>query len=274
MRMAVTGDHWRRNLIAGLPRPCPVTCFTQVFRAYCTGLTVGETVELEQLMDRLVAGGYQRVDPVEDPGQFFRGVGHFRHPQPGGYWLPGVMTPSGVRSGGSTVLPTPSECISPLREFLYEHLRKDAFIEIKGLEEQVVRLDRAKDSPSSTLRQTVARHLEFIENGIYDSALEQYQPYFYPNQATLLAYFPRMICILDEPSRIKESLENVEKEYMEQHLSGLAKGRALPGEARMFCPWSELFPEFKRGRLLYFSTLAQRIEGMSPPIRKRLFAIA
>ncbi|HHV43296.1 MAG TPA: transcription-repair coupling factor [Firmicutes bacterium] len=246
----------------------------QVFRAYCTGLTVGETVELEQLMDRLVAGGYQRVDLVEDPGQFSLRGGILD------IFCPILTNPVRIELFGDEIDSIrefdpadqrsyrrhQSVYITPAREFFVpEHLRKDAFIEIKkALEEQVVRLDRAKDSPSSTLRQTVARHLEFIENGIYDSALEQYQPYFYPNQATLLAYFPRMICILDEPSRIKESLENVEKEYMEQHLSGLAKGRALPGEARMFCPWSELFPEFKRGRLLYFSTLAQRIEGMSP----------
>jgi transcription-repair coupling factor (superfamily II helicase) len=246
----------------------------QVFRSYCENLTQGEAIDLDKLIEKLIAGGYQRVDLVEDPGQFSLRGGIID------IFCPTFSNPVRIELFDDEIDSIrefdqidqrsykrhQTVYITPAREFFMpDRLKKDALIEInKAVSEQALRLSRAKESTADTLRQTVARHIEYIENRVYDSSLEQYQPYFYPNQATLLDYFSKKICILDEPSRVYESMETIEKEYMEQHVDGLAKGRALPAEARMFCPWTDLFERFQHGRVVYFSTLAHRVPGMSP----------
>ena len=77
--------------------------------------------------------------------------------------------------------------------------------------------------------------VEKINNGLYFPGLEQYQPYFYPEQGSLIDYFSLQdIICLDEPVRLREALEHQEKERNSSFVDLLAGGSVLPGQSRFY----------------------------------------
>lgn len=239
-------------------------------------LKYGERVELEDILARLSAMGYDRVDMVEGRGQFsIRGgildVFPLGAPQPFRAELFGdevdslrVFDLASQRS-----LENRSEIlITPAREFLLPSGGPEEGIARirQELDATVRRLARQGHSAAADkLRERVGEHLERLSEGQYFDALPQYAPLFYPELATLIDYCPRntIVCFA-EPVRLREAAQETEKQAGSLFADLLQRGGALPSEGTNYADYPALAAAAKKRSVIYFSLLLRRIPEGEP----------
>ena len=238
-------------------------------------LAVGQHYELPELVARLSAHGYERVNLVEGHGQF------------------------SVRGGILDIYPI--TCTNPVRvEFFddevdsvrmfdpntqrsVENLRE---IEIFPVREMIVRegdweraylavaqeyqhqRQRLDNTGSAEILASLSRCeevLDYINQARYFDAIEQYLPYFYEENVTLLNYIkPESLVLVDEPSRVLEVADVLQKERTETYADLLKAGRVLPGQSKGYISWPEIHDRLTTFRTLYFSFLSRQARSWQP----------
>lgn len=108
----------------------------------------------------------------------------------------------------------------------------------------------------------IAQNLEDeIElSGMSGCNLDSFMSYFYDDTVSFLDYFKDKSCavFLDEPTRLYEMIGAVELEFTESMQQRLAKGYALPGQAKLIFSQKEIFARLERMYGVAMSTLAIR----------------
>ena len=240
------------------------------WEAAAIDLRMHQEVDYEALSRRLVEAGFERLDAVEAPGQFaMRGDIVDIYPFYGSpvrleLWGDEVtsiraLDPVTQRSRGNISMVR----IWPAREFIYKpDLAASAAERIreawKNRKEQL----KGNRSALNRLQQRLNRFLEMAGEGTGRS-LNLLQPYFYPQQASLLDYLPpESLVIMDEPGRFPEQCRSrtalLESDY-----------RRLLGEGQSFTSWQDYY--FDDQQLLQriadfpvvaFSRLSTRLPGI------------
>ena len=206
-------------------------------------LRVGESVDIGGLEKSLVGFGYERVEAVEQAGQWTR-RGGILDIFPGDASLPfrvdffgddiESIRPFDVETQRS-VGKVEALTVAAVREVPYE----DA-----AVSDAVARLKRelpgrAQSLKKANLDDRGAEHAERLEERIegdiaqlqshaYFDAMEYYLPYLYPDTACALDYIPDdALIILDEPSQAKARWEQRETEIAEIMEARAARGEYL-----------------------------------------------
>jgi len=229
--------------------------------------------DLDELAERLVMLGYERLPAVEGPGQFsIRG---------------GIVDISPVTMDQPVRLEFFGDEIDSLRLFSYETQRsleniqevvigparetlydaaeleqiKEAIWEAAQVQgERLHRLMRVEEADH--LQAQVARHLEAFEERGHFPGMEQYKP-FLGKLATLFDYLPEdLLLILDEPLRLKEAVDHAYLEISETIAQLVERGKVLPALTGLYRDWTELWQIFQRYNPLYLSVLGKRVTGM------------
>lgn len=105
-------------------------------------------------------------------------------------------------------------------------------------------LSKRKDrEPVERLQNKIGELLERLQQDLYFTGMEQYQTFFYQENASLLDYLGHdKMLVLDEMNRIQEAQEYLEKERRQTFSELLLKGSVLPGQAEYFFNMDELIP--------------------------------
>lgn len=205
-------------------------------------LKVHQETDYNSLPCRLVEAGFERLETVECPGQFaVRGDVVDIYPFYGSpvrleFWGDEItsirmLDPATQRSRGGLS----GVKIWPAREFIYKPgLAGPASWRIKEAYKNRREQLKGSKSASTRLQQRLNRFLEMAEEGAGGS-LNLVQPYFYPEQASLLDYLPPgSLVIMDEPGRFPEQCRSrtvlLESDY-----------RRLFQEGQSFTPWQEYY---------------------------------
>lgn len=167
-------------------------------------LETGREVELQQLPGRLTAAGYSRCDRVEGPGQFALRGGildiyppNLEAPARAEFWgdevdTIGLFDPSTQRrvENVNSVLVLPAaETLPQLAPSGLEGLTAE-------LQKAVRRLERDKKRDTSTLRGTLLRDAEALEQGHTFAAADRYLDLIYPEFACGADYLPEFAAVL------------------------------------------------------------------------------
>ncbi len=208
------------------------------FRDYIFRLSQGDVCDLDELMRRLIAGGYDIQGKVEMRGQAsVRGgiVDVFPHDAdaPARIELFGDEIESmrsfdvnTQRSSGAM-----NEVrITPAREFLYDAERLSRAC--TAIRSELECVDRPQSR--SQLRERVMHHLERLENGARFDNEEQYLPFFYPERVTVADWAPGALFVIDEPARVEEALDGYEADVRETYASLLQAGMVLSSQAESY----------------------------------------
>jgi len=214
-------------------------------------LTVNETVEIDDLEKSLTEFGYDRVEAVEQPGQWTR-RGGILDIFPGDARLPlrvdffgddiESIRPFDVESQRS-VGTSESVVIAPVREVPFED---------SAMPEAVSRLKRELPGRAAALKKANLddrglEHAEKLEEriegdiaqlqaGTTFDALEYYLPYLYPDAVCALDYIPEnALLILDEPSQAQARWEQREGEIAEIMEARAARGEYLKPDMPHAC---------------------------------------
>jgi len=235
-------------------------------------LQVNQEYNYNELPLQLVQAGYERLETAEAPGQFaVRGDIVDIYPFYGSpvrieFWGDEIaslkrMDPETQRSTDSLELVR----IWPVREFFYDPERVKAALERfdHAYKERRAQL-KGNKSALLRLQQRANRLLEMARTGTGGS-LNLVQPYFYPEQASLLDYLPEdSLVILDDPGRLPEQVKGrtalLESDY-----------RRLFQEGGSFTPWQEyyfsgeqLFAGIRDFPLVCFTHLLTRVSIIEP----------
>ncbi len=201
-------------------------------------LSWGSVYPMDQLMEKLVSTGYERVERVETRGQF------------------------SVRGGLIDVFPLHAEAVriewfgdevDSIRFFDIETQRSTEqakTVEIWPAREMVVsaieltQLGKRVEQEMAAFLNKQAHHQEFIsqvrhhigrdaermQEGIHFPGLLRYASWMEGHQSTAIEYFPADAWMFyDEPVRLRETMERVIREEAEWMTGALERGEILPG---------------------------------------------
>jgi transcription-repair coupling factor (superfamily II helicase) len=241
-------------------------------------LSVGESADLSQLEKRLFAFGYERVEAVEQPGQWTR-RGGILDIFPGDAALPfrvdffgddiESIRPFDVETQRS-VGKSETLTVAAVREVPYE---------IAAVTEAIARLRKELPGRMAALKKANLdnrgiEHAERLEERIegdsaqllsqaYFDSMEYYLPYLYPETVCALDYLPAdALIILDEPTQAKARWEQRETEIAEILEARAARGDYLTPAMPHACGFETLTTlAASRGAVL-LALLGRGLDGL------------
>ncbi len=293
------------NLIVVAPATALFRSLTPhaVFAESLLNLKVGEGIGRDEVVNRLVRQGYERVDMVESKGHLaVRGeiVDVFPlasdFPLRLAFWGDVIdeirrFDPATQR----TMDKVADVYIGPAREFILpagdltwagEKIRRDLDQTLARLrrirEKQAAQApdpeehdsDRRKSLPkalfgasdaAAKLQERVEGHLAKLDDRIYFEGLEQYANFFYDQLETLMHYFPgRPVVFMDEPARIRDASSELELRHSERQVAMMEKGGLLPGQMGLYLNFNDLLTQCRLFHIIHFSALGRGVPGIRP----------
>ncbi len=232
---------------------------------------VGQTLELEAWMARLVEFGYERVDRVETKGEMsVRGgiidLFPLTSPHPYRIELFDVEVDS-IRSFDVTdqrsIDKVEELVITPCHEIVADRNRLQSAAQhaYELLQEQLGKVtDRAvKDR----LLEHVGHEVELLRQGQHFQGMFKYAGLIYPEKETLLDYMPKdAVLIVDEPARLLETAKQLEKDEAEWMTGSLSDGKCLP-QLTLSKPYESLLHR-KPYPTLYMSLFLRQVPNTTP----------
>jgi len=247
-----------------------------VFKEHLFELRVGDVTSVEELAQRLIQMGYEKVDVVEGPGQFALRGGIFDifpltsdRPYRVEFFDEEVdsirfFDPISQRS----IEKTDVLHISPARELvLQKQTLEDGIAKInKSLDDSLKRLSLDGEKVGDKLQEKIKTLIEKLEEGIYDETLENYFSFF-SNGDTIIRYLNKSaLIVLDEPIRIRERFNGWKFEFEEHFITLLQNGEVLPEQANVFIPYDEFLLEIKGYHYIALQALPKASPDVSPKI--------
>lgn len=156
--------------------------------------------------------------------------------------------------------------IYPAREFI---IARPVWEEARqALEKEYrARLRKLSSLPDGrAARQLSEKYGELAETmkGYFDG-IEQFMPFFFKETVTLMDYFPRPAAVLvDDPARVKEVVDLIQRERTEVYMELLGDGKFLPSQFLGYADWSNIENSLAERRCVYFSLLPRRPQFVKP----------
>lgn len=211
-------------------------------------LTVGEDLDLNEMVDKLIKMGYERTGMVEGRGQFaIRGGIIDIYPMTKVHPIRVDLFGDEIDSLKEFDLVTQRSVqnldrvfITPADEIIFDQrigaqaasaIQKDAEVMLKNL------LRTERNEEYAALQRKIAEDTERLSEGMRFEGMEQYLPYFGAELGTILDFFQDKLVVMDSPERVQSRAEHLIKEIQETEHTLLEQGIILPS-------YSELFLEF------------------------------
>ena len=198
---------------------------------------IGDKINLEELSERLVSLGYERVSKIEGFGQFsIRGgivdIFSLEYTNPIRMELFDDEIDS-IRTfdvfSQKSIDKIKKFTITPSREFIYPEKVNDA-------------VEKLKKETGKLTNEDVFANIENIESKTYFEGIENYIDYIYPEEnKSIFTYLnDNAIIFVNDISRLKERCENYINEFNENYKLNLERGLALKNQGRLLHNFNEL----------------------------------
>lgn len=245
------------------------------FRAPVLRLAVGEQTSLEGLLSGLLILGYERVDLVEERGQFtlrggildvFPMTAHrparleFFDDEVDSIRRFNVQTQRSEEKTEELIIYPARELIIG-NELVWRNARHTLIREYKNQERK---LSRTGDAGAvRQLNELVGKVQEATDS--YFNGIEHYLSFFYNVTVTLLDYLPAgALVFIDDPVRVGEVAQIVQRERAEVNKELLAKGRMLPSQFMNHADWGCIVDALSSREVVYGSLLPRLTRLMEP----------
>ncbi len=248
-----------------------VTVPKSIWESSKINLSVGDEIELDDLIERLISLGYRRESMVEGQGQFsIRGgiADVFPYTADAPYRIEffdtevdsiRIFDPESQR----TIEQAEVLSVPPASEILLSEDALSSLIEkLSGMKDKVdTSTERGSRSYSS-----LSRDIERLTENIAFPSIDKYIPYIYPkDKPTLLDYIPEsFVAFLEEPSKIAERLEIIETE-LSNTVCELYEFGVIPAiNADFSLDYHTAIKRLLKGRLVSLSGLSHTSRDIKP----------
>ncbi|EIJ80083.1 transcription-repair coupling factor [Bacillus methanolicus PB1] len=270
-----TVNHWSQNQngimivpVAGLRKILPPKSLWEHYQLF---IKLGDEIDLEEYLQKLIKMGYVRTEMVSSPGEFsIRGgiidIYPLTEPEPIRIELFDTQIDS-IRSfsledqrskeklaeiliGPATEIPLEPEHIDNIINKLEDGLAKS--------------LKKIKDDKAKTqLSQNIGYELEQLKNGQKPEQLFKYLSFGYEKAGSLIDYLSgNGLIFIDEISRVQEMNDSLEKEEAEWYTSLLSEGQIVH-DIKISHQLHPLLQTSKRP-ILYLSLFLRHVPNTNP----------
>ena len=238
-------------------------------------ISMDETLNLQKIQEKLVNMGYERVSQVELIGQFaVRGE---------------ILDIFPMTEDTPVRIDLWDDEIDSIKYFDVESQRSidnideitiypatEYIMDKKTINEGIGKIEKeakkAKDTYRKAMKTEEGHRIETIVKefteqlslGNTSVAIDSYVNYFYDKMSSLVEYLQEKECIfmLDEPARMLERSECIEKEFRESMMSRLEKGYILAGQVDVMNTYKDVLAMIGSRQRIVFTTLSQKIKGI------------
>jgi transcription-repair coupling factor (superfamily II helicase) len=215
-------------------------------------ISVGQTLDRDAFIQDLVETGFERVEEVEAPGQFAVRGGLID------FYPPASQTPLRLELFGDEVdslrafdLATQRSTdrinevrlTPPREEYLTVAQGKNVAAQVQDLlDEQVAWLEsEGLHVEAESLRESVGRDIQRLQEGVYFSGIDRYRSLLYPDQPTLFEHLPAgTIVIWADPARCRTQIERLIEDEENSREASAQAGALLHLPASPLCHYDAL----------------------------------
>lgn len=229
-----------------------------VMKLHSYDLKLGEILDKDLFIDKLINMGYVREHKVEGVGQFSIRGG-----------IIDIFTPNFENPIRIELFDDEIDSIRPFDIFTQKSVDKVKYVKVlparsflypDNIEEaaNLIEKDIKKDTSED-----IVYDLERIQNRIYFEGVSKYIDYFY-GENTIFDYIKNVdFFVVNDPNRTYDKLENTFQEFSDNYQSALEKGFAIKREGNLLLPPSYVIEKLKEYRLILNTTLTSTVKNFS-----------
>jgi len=117
-------------------------------------------------------------------------------------------------------------------------------------------------APKKELENTFRPLAEYLEQGIWDNAMEGLMGLFYPDSVSLLDYMPDALLLISEPENVQKMSQQLKEEREQRYFDLLEAGRLLPSFYYNFLDYEQLLKSFQQHPALLLCQLTLGSGGL------------
>ncbi|WP_214484079.1 transcription-repair coupling factor [Bacillus sp. SM2101] len=243
----------------------------EVWDSYQLNFSVGNDIDIDQCLNKIVLMGYSRASMVTAPGEFsVRGGIIDIYPLTEEFPIRIELFDTEIESIRTFAIDDQRSLqkiekvtIGPSTEILISNDKIDHVI--NSIEDKLGEsLKKTKDSDvKKLLVENITAEIEQLKNDQLPSQVFKYLSLFYEKPASLLDYVPNNGLILfDEMSRIQDITTTLDKEEAEWYTSLLSEGKIIH-DLQLSHHFSTLIQKIDKP-LIYFSLFLRHVQQTSP----------
>ncbi len=285
---AISGDlRWERlkviNEILSPKKKIIITCIDslggaayipkELYTKYTFKLSVGDIVETKLLEEKLVKSGYERVDIVENKGEFsVRGGGIID------IYPPISSEPYRLEFFGDeidsirnfnvnsqrSIEKVNNINIFPAKEVILEEDNINLGLKnIKAdLDKLVSNLNKKEDKDK--IESIINSNLEQLNESWSFENIDTFLPYFYKKTDSLLDYIEGSFIIVDDVKRCLGKLDSTYLEFNEDYNKFLEKGNILPKQAEIIHDKERIIEQLEGRKLINIENIKKTMDKLKP----------
>ena len=253
----------------------------ELFRKYSYKVALGDTIDLKEFNHKLVFSGYERVETVENKGQYSIRGGIID------IFTPTSSMPYRVELFGDEVdsirtFNTNSQRsiekvnkidIFPAKEIILEENDIETGYKKIKTELEIARksLNSKEDTEAEEkLTGIINRNLETLKETSGFQTIDSYLPFFYDSPSTFFDYVKDAIIIMDDDVRCKGKLNSVYFEFRDSYESFLKKGDILPSQGKLLINEQEVYERFNESKVINMMGI-EKSNGFLKPVTSSSF---
>jgi transcription-repair coupling factor (superfamily II helicase) len=234
-------------------------------------IEVGQTLQLDDFIARMVGIGYERVERVEAKGEMSVRGGiidffplYALHPYRVELFDEDIDS---IRTFDITDQRSIDKLnglvITPCREIIADRKRLQVAAQ-HAYELLQAQLEKMTDrGAKDRLLEGVGHEIELMREGQYFPGLFKYISLLYPERQTLLDYMPKeSVLLIDEPARLLETAKQLERDEAEWTTMSLQDGKSMP--ALVLSKSYETLLQRKPYPMLYMSLFLRQVPQTQP----------
>jgi transcription-repair coupling factor (superfamily II helicase) len=254
-----------------------VSTYTPVefFKKYTFNLSVGDSVNLQEIGHKLVQCGYERMDMVDGKGQFsIRGGIMDIYP-------PISVAPFRIELFGDEIdsirtFNTESQRsidkvkkmeVFPAKEVILEKDNIDRGYELieKDLKEMQKRFSGKENKEIfQKIDKITKANLEALRETWSFETIDSFIPYFFEKTSEFTDYIGNAYIFVDDANRCKGKLDSIYFEFEDTYTSFLERGDILPAQVKLLTQRERIYETLNASKVLTISAIAKSSEILPP----------
>ncbi|MGM7724472.1 transcription-repair coupling factor [Metabacillus sp. Hm71] len=254
--------------VAGIRRLLPPK---EIWEQYQLKMTLGQDIDLDQVIQMFISLGYERADMVSTPGEFsVRGGIIDIYPLTEEHAVRIELFDTEIDSIRSFNIDDQRSLhmlkeisIGPAIEMIVDEQSKNRGIQAveAGLAKTLKKMKN--EQQKELLLENIQYDLERLRNNQFSQDIFKYSSLFYEKAASLVDYFPAdAIVILDEISRIHETYDQLDREEAEWFTSLLEDGKIFQ-DVKLSHSYVDVMTK-KKHPIVYLSLFLRHVPHTSP----------
>ena len=259
----------KKVIVASIETLASTYISPELYKKYTVKVSVGNVIDIEELSEKLIQGGYQRTSIVEGKGEFSIRGGIID------VYSPVSSVPYRIELFGDEV--------DSIRSFNTESQRsieKSKSIEIFPAKEMILTkenidmgynsikedLQKAKEKLVDdrelldNLEKNTLSNLESLKETWSFENIDSFTPYFYEKTATLLDYMNNSLVFVTDVQRSLGKLDTVYFEFIENYKQLLERGTILSKQLELLVPKEDILEKIQKSNIVTLNIISKEVD--------------